>query len=282
METANIGHLGPKNFGGVVHELKANHNKETDGPFGQSVSALAKAKHGPLPPPPVEASTPVSGVGSVNIQSTPLQTAAVAVFNAVNDTFSSNLALSSQPTEEQAIEADLVREEPIEEEIVETSATETPMALTEPTTSLTELAIEEVSQEIVSLTTALFDAETDQIDNFYGSLSTAVEVGFQDGLSSFSSTEDVDKILALYEQVQHGIDAFYQEQSGNESGRVWQDLSVAQVVEDTEEVIVASEDTAILDNTDTSSETAPQSLPEYAQIQSLLDTTSPEGLSVEA
>jgi hypothetical protein len=282
METGNIGQMGPKNFGGVVHELKANHNKETDGPFGQSVSALAKAKHGPLPTPPVEASTPVSGDDSVDIQATPLQTATVAVFNAVNDTFNSNLALSSQPTGEQAVETELVREELIAEEIVETSATETPTGQTEPTTSLTELAIEEASQEIVSLTTGLFDAETDQIDDFYGSLSTAVEVGFQDGLSSFSSTEDVDQILELYEQVQHGIDTFYQEQSGSESGRVWQDLSVAQVVEETEEVIAAPADTAISDNTDTPSETVPQPLPEYAQIQSLLDTTSPEGLSVEA
>lgn len=283
MESGNIGHLGPNNFGGVVHELKANHNKETDGPFGQAVSALAKTKHGPLPPPPVDSTSPVSGDDSVDIQASPLQTTTVAVLNAVNETFGSNLTLSSQPAEQQPVEvgeiAVAAEEDPVEAEEAEVLAEQT-----EPVTSVDESSVADAAQEIVSLTTALFDAETDQIDNFYDDLVTAIETGFKDGLASYSNADDVNQVLAAYEQVQQGINDFYQEKTGTESGRVWQDLTLTAEVEQTEGVpeITSAPDGDSEELVEGQPEEASEPVPEYAQIQSLLDDTSSQSISIEA
>ena len=273
----NAGQVTPKNFGGVVHELKANHNKETDGPFGQAVSALAKSKHGPLPPPPVESTNPVSGIDTVDIQSTPLQATTAAVLNAVNETFDSNLTLSSLPAEtsepvdnvsENALVDDAEAPAPGETSVIvgDGDSEGEPVALT----------VEAAAQQIVSLTSALFDPETDDIDSFYDTLAVAIESGFQDGLASFSNEEEVNQILSAYEQVQQGIDAFYLEQSGSESARVWGDLAPV-LVEPEEE----PEGTTVgVEGTEVQQQSEP--LPEYAQIQSLLDDGSTTGLSVEA
>ncbi|MGI1670610.1 MAG: hypothetical protein K6L74_09845 [Neptuniibacter sp.] len=273
----NAGQVTPKNFGGVVHELKANHNKETDGPFGQAVSALAKSKHGPLPLPPVESTNPVSGIDTVDIQSTPLQATTAAVLNSVNETFDSNLTLSSS-TAEKSESVDSVSEDALvgEAEVLAPDETSIPVEGGGSEDESVALSVEETAQQIVSLTSALFDPATDDIDSFYGTLAVAIESGFQDGLASFSNEEDVNQILSAYEQVQQGIDAFYLEQSGSESARVWGDLTP--VLVEPEE---GSEGTTVdVEGTEVQQQSEP--LPEYAQIQSLLDDGSTTGLSVEA
>lgn len=267
MEAGNIGASGPKNFGGVVLGLKADHDKATDGPFGQVVSAIAKEKHGPMPPPPVESTTSVPAADSVTIQSTPIQTAKVAVVNSVNVSFGSNLTLSSQSDETDA-------------------AVETLPPVEQNETSLAEAAVAEAAQELISLTTSLFDPETDNIDEFYNALSTAIEGGFEDALT-YSGADDGSQILALYDEVQKGIDSFYLAQSGTDSAREWLDLSVplTQSEEVTEEVADESDTPALAEPPEVSEEqlpSTPQPLQDYTQIQDLLGAASTEGLSLEA
>lgn len=283
MEAGNIGASGPKNFGGVVLGLKADHDKATDGPFGQVVSAIAKEKHGPMPPPPVESTTSVPAADSVTIQSTPIQTAKVAVVNSVNESFGSNLTLSSQSDEEPPVSLDSYTEMVTDET---DAAVETLPPVEQNETSLAEAAVAEAAQELISLTTSLFDPETDNIDEFYNALPTAIEGGFEDALT-YSGSDDGSQILALYDEVQKGIDSFYLAQSGTDSAREWLDLSVplTQSEEGTEEVADESDTPALAEPPEVSEEqlpSTPQPLQDYTQIQNLLGAASTEGLSLEA
>lgn len=285
MEAGNVGLAGPKNFGAVVHDLKGQHARgEIEGPLGQHVSALAKTKHGPLPPP-VEST---NSTDTVDIQSSPLQTTSVAVLNAVNETFGSNLTLSSVSEELLVVTEEIVDEtlsEADDSEVTAIVEEDSDVVEGEGVNSLAEFAVGEAAQEIVSLATSLFNPETDQIDGFYDALATAIETGFKDGLASFSSTEDMDQILGAYELVQQGIDAFYQEQAGSEPARVWQDLTPAPVemVESTVEGSDTADDPIEEpEAVEVQAQSEPELLPEYVQIQSLLDDPAIEGLSIEA
>ncbi|MGB0205627.1 MAG: hypothetical protein ACPF9K_11340 [Neptuniibacter sp.] len=286
MEAGNVGLAGQKNFGAVVHDLKGQHARgEIEGPLGQHVSALAKTKHGPLPPPPVEST---NSTDTVDIQSSPLQTTSVAVLNAVNETFGSNLTLSTVSEEPLAVTEEVADEtlsEADDSEVTAIVEEESSVVEGDGVNSMAELAVGEAAQEIVSLTTSLFNPETDQIDSFYNALSTAIEAGFKDGLASFSSTEDVEQILGTYELVQQGIDAFYQEQAGSEPARVWQDLTPTpvEVVESTVEGSDTADDPIEEpEAVEGQAQAEPELLPEYVQIQSLLDDPATDGFSVEA